>query len=368
MRSFYLYVKNGIKSNAIIHDAKCGYCNGGNRTYKSKWLVKRYYWYGPFGSLQEAQNVAESIGMTAQKHSCAQGPEEQPYFQEKIRKTKYEPLRQFLKGIPDTISEMKCTYSEIEAILGFKLPSCVYTHRKWWVNSVNPQGHTHTQAWMGAGWRVDKVAVKDEWVQFRRQATPMRTILNMPTRALVTDNGEQSLIVENYKFTRVANLEPQRRPDGSLVERMPQAKFDNIDNLPLHKYGHGPFVKFRIKGHTKTAGVYAIVVDREVKYIGATHMLAWRINQGLGSISPKNCFFEEYHGKCRTNNLIYQAFAAGSQVSLWLYATRNHNETKAQLLSKYIFEWSGHKPHLNTLKGCHPERSEGPVWNGDAEA
>lgn len=65
---------------------------------------------------------------------------------------KYAPLLQFLKR--QTAQQIIMTYGEAEAILGFKLPNSAYNYPMWW----NPNGHSHCQAWLQAGFDVKDVA------------------------------------------------------------------------------------------------------------------------------------------------------------------------------------------------------------------
>lgn len=60
-------------------------------------------------------------------------------------------------------------FKEIETILGFSLPESAYRYPAWWSN--NPTGHSHSLAWVAAGWRSEQVDVAGRRVTFRR-ATP----------------------------------------------------------------------------------------------------------------------------------------------------------------------------------------------------
>ncbi|WP_139490159.1 DUF7662 domain-containing protein [Brevibacillus dissolubilis] len=75
--------------------------------------------------------------------------------------SKYDPMQRYLN------SEVKITltYSEIENILGFKLPESAYKHREWWANG----SHSHSNMWIGAGWKVDSVEL-GEHIIFKRLA------------------------------------------------------------------------------------------------------------------------------------------------------------------------------------------------------
>lgn len=84
--------------------------------------------------------------------------------------SKYEPLPQFLGSAGGTAHRM--TFSEIERILGFKLPKSAYEHEAWWSN--NATGHSHARAWLKFGWRTEAVDLTARKVTFQKavQAAP----------------------------------------------------------------------------------------------------------------------------------------------------------------------------------------------------
>lgn len=76
--------------------------------------------------------------------------------------SKYEPLLQFLASVGGRAHRM--SFSEIERILGFKLPKSAYQHEAWWSN--NATGHSHAQAWLKFGWRTGAVDLAGRKVTF----------------------------------------------------------------------------------------------------------------------------------------------------------------------------------------------------------
>lgn len=82
--------------------------------------------------------------------------------------SKYEPLPQFLGSVGGTAHRM--SFSEIERILGFKLPKSAYEHEAWWSN--NATGHSHARAWLKFGWRTEAVDLKGRKVTFQRSSSP----------------------------------------------------------------------------------------------------------------------------------------------------------------------------------------------------
>ena len=62
----------------------------------------------------------------------------------------------------------------------------------------------------------------------------------------VVDRGHRHLKVAGYEFQLICEIKPLKNTDGTVQQFMPQNKYKNPDNIPLNKYGKGPFCKFRI--------------------------------------------------------------------------------------------------------------------------
>ena len=58
------------------------------------------------------------------------------------------------------------SFTEIERVLGFKLPKSAYQHEAWWSN--NATGHSHARAWLKFGWRTEAVDLAGRKVTFQR--------------------------------------------------------------------------------------------------------------------------------------------------------------------------------------------------------
>lgn len=76
----------------------------------------------------------------------------------------YEPLQQYLENLP--IDEWNATFSEIEKIIGRKLPQTANGRREWWSN--NTEGHTQARAWVESGWMTEDVNLLGKTLTFRR--------------------------------------------------------------------------------------------------------------------------------------------------------------------------------------------------------
>ena len=78
---------------------------------------------------------------------------------------KYQALQNHLNrraGRPEMM-----TFEDIEAIIGKTLPVSAVKHRSFWAND-NQAYHSHSRAWMGAGYRVAYVDREQKVVRFER--------------------------------------------------------------------------------------------------------------------------------------------------------------------------------------------------------
>ena len=70
-----------------------------------------------------------------------------------VRNDGYEKLSAYLKRING--DSIKLTFNEIERIINRPLPQSAYRYKAWWANG----GHSHSNYWLNAGWKVGKVAL-----------------------------------------------------------------------------------------------------------------------------------------------------------------------------------------------------------------
>lgn len=143
-----------------------------------------------------------------------------------------------------------------------------------------------------------------------------------------------------YHFFHICEIQPVRKDDGSIEQFMPQDRYENKNSLPLNRFGAGPYCKFKIPNNKKFSGVYAILVDGEVKYIGECQNLSSRYNIGYGIISPRNCFKGGQETNCRINNLILGVVCEGATISLWFLATEDYKEVEQELREIQQPEWN----------------------------
>ncbi len=172
--------------------------------------------------------------------------------------------------------------------------------------------------------------------------------------------------IEGHEFAYVCRIAPKSDPQGRPIEVQPQARYANLEGLRLHQYGHGPFCAFSVeRGWEGKAGVYAFLVDGEVKYVGECEDLATRINMGYGRISPRNCYQGGQQTNCRINNLVLEAVKGGSQVTLIFHQNEHRRDLESVLLQRLSPDWnrSGGRLELTV-----PKRGRAAVPRGSTRS
>lgn len=100
--------------------------------------------------------------------------------------SKYDPLRRHLAAASDDM--WRASFPEIEGILGFPLPRSAYAYPAWWSNDAT--GHSHSLAWLEAGWKTAQVDLQHQEVTFRKdlsgaaRETPSQKAPSRKARAL----------------------------------------------------------------------------------------------------------------------------------------------------------------------------------------
>ncbi len=82
------------------------------------------------------------------------------------RRSRYAPLYTYLMEQVDAEAEqVDLEFEEIERIIAAELPRSAYQHRAWWANTPS---HAQANAWVSAGWRVDRVDFDNDTVALTR--------------------------------------------------------------------------------------------------------------------------------------------------------------------------------------------------------
>ena len=79
---------------------------------------------------------------------------------------KYGPLYDHIHRLDQRgIREWHATFSEIERILGDRLPPSARRHIQWWANT---ETHHNAKAWMSLDWKTHSTNISGETVSFTR--------------------------------------------------------------------------------------------------------------------------------------------------------------------------------------------------------
>lgn len=146
------------------------------------------------------------------------------------------------------------------------------------------------------------------------------------------------LYVDNHRFDYVCDITPDEA-DGKVKHFFPQQAYENPENLPFHQYGAGPFCRFTIP-RLLAEGVYLILVDGVVQYVGECENLSNRFNTGYGKISPRNCFVGGQPTNCRINHQIYTAATENSEIKLYFHETNDRFGVERGLIEKLNPAWN----------------------------
>lgn len=147
----------------------------------------------------------------------------------------------------------------------------------------------------------------------------------------------KSFYVNNDMFDYVYEIVPDK-VNGRVKRYLPQAAYATSDDLPLHKYGAGPFCHFAIP-NIRVEGVYLITSNEAIKYVGECENFSNRFNMGYGNISPRNCFIGGQPTNCRINHNIYEMAKDDCKIVLFFHETDNRFEVERELIGKLNPEW-----------------------------
>ena len=116
-------------------------------------------------------------------------------------------------------------------------------------------------------------------------------------------------------------IEPERDADGSVHQYQPQGSYEKRDSVALNAYGKGSFCRFRVPANLTQSGVYLIVTNDRLAYVGECQDFSQRFNTGYGQISPKNCYRGGQETNCRINALILNCATSGWPIDVHFIPT-----------------------------------------------
>lgn len=95
-------------------------------------------------------------GVTKAISETNREPEDAPTEEEPMdSESTYAPISRELQRLPTGLGEIAYSFTQIEAMIGRKLPASAREHRAWWGND---RQHTQARQWLDAGWKVKTVS------------------------------------------------------------------------------------------------------------------------------------------------------------------------------------------------------------------
>ena len=148
----------------------------------------------------------------------------------------------------------------------------------------------------------------------------------------------KTIVLSGLEFWLVGSPEIQRTAQGQLVEYSHPIPDGQRPNL----YAAGPFCRFGLPAAPNAAGVYAIFVNEELKYIGRCEDLASRFGpRGYGLISPRNIHNDGQSTKCKLNSCVLVAAKEGRLTQVWFHSTPDFVAVEQLLIEALKPEWNG---------------------------
>jgi hypothetical protein len=255
----------------------------------------------------------------------------------------YSKLTTWLRGTAG--DAVTISWEELDALVG-GLPASASTHHPQWWHGDRP----NTRAWRMAGFELER-AEPLRWARFVRRQPARHSLpeirpVPIPIAAVDGANSPSPTVETRiwcgFTFRRVAKIEPERGIDGRTREFMPQDRCADKHSSRLNPHGAGPFCSFRLRGLPHNAGVYIVVSDEEVRYVGITEDLARRWGPvGYGNISPKNCYVGGQSTNCKVNGLILRDTLAGRRLTLYFVEVPDRHTIERNLIDAMHPPWNG---------------------------
>jgi CBS domain-containing protein len=114
--------------------------------------------------VQQIPSLWQSTISANQANGAAPSVLEPPTEEIDPSDSRYAPLAVWLQRQEQ--DKIPLSFEDVEAIIQDTLPASARRHRNWWAN--DSVGHTQSQQWLEAGWRVSNINLSEEKVVFSR--------------------------------------------------------------------------------------------------------------------------------------------------------------------------------------------------------
>lgn len=143
------------------------------------------------------------------------------------------------------------------------------------------------------------------------------------------------------QFSLVATLDVERDLDGRIRQFSPR-------NSHGDELSSAPFCRFRFPSNHALAGVYAVVVNDRVVYIGQTNNLSRRFGAGeYGHIVVPTPGNPQVTNR-RVNHGILEAALREEVVQIWFHASGDREGVEADIIGKLDLPWNREAPRAET--------------------
>jgi hypothetical protein len=144
--------------------------------------------------------------------------------------SKYDGLASYLRFRASFTDTVKLPFARIDGIIGDNLPMGAYKTESWWDNA---SGNVHAKAWLGAGWEVREVNLKEGYVVFHK-------VKDLRAKGFGKRRVRRGEIKKPFTPVRVRVPKP-KTPSKTRASRL-YARVKNVERrralMPTH---HGSF-------------------------------------------------------------------------------------------------------------------------------
>ncbi len=162
-------------------------------------------------------------------------------------------------------------------------------------------------------------------------------------------------LICGHQFALVATIEPEREAAGRVREFSPRGAGG-------HELSDAPFCRFAFPAGCHGAGVYAVLVNDRVVYVGKTNNLSRRWGPGeYGDIVVPEPGSPQVTNR-RVNHGILDAARGGDVVQVWFHKTNNRDAIEAEIIGKLDLPWNREAPNAVAARALWTARSARDHW------
>jgi hypothetical protein len=144
-------------------------------------------------------------------------------------------------------------------------------------------------------------------------------------------------LICGHQFQLIATVNPERDDDGNVKTFSPRGSGGQ-------ELSDAPFCRFAFPPDQRRSGVYAIVVNDRVVYVGKTNNLSRRFGPGeYGHIVVPEPGNPQVPNR-RVNHGVLEAASRGDAVQVWFHSTTELDSVEASIISRLDLPWNREAP------------------------